>query len=197
MSLLIDQINRIRQIKQDSHKHTSNKLMQIVNFASCRNYFASVRYLHIVPQLVREPDRSVGRYDDPYGGDFLEQIAKTPDRTRKSRLRRILSALRVAVPQLQDLELWRDPDRGTPHLRGKYVHWRPQGAWQTEEQFSDGTLLGDGASMGRLLDGSGPLPARGTRTLATSRRRALYSANVRVRGSVEYRSANCGQHTFW
>lgn len=36
---------------------------------------ASVRYLHIVPQLIREPDRSVGRVNDPYGGDFLEQIA--------------------------------------------------------------------------------------------------------------------------
>ena len=150
------QINRIRQIKQDSHKHTSNKFNANREFRELSDYFASVRYLHIVPQLVREPDRSVGRYDDPYGGDFLEQIAKTPDRTRKSRLRRILSALRVAVPQLQDLELWRDPDRGTPHLRGKYVHWRPQGAWQTEEQFSDGTLR----LMGLLwaaLDGSGPL----------------------------------------
>ncbi len=24
--------------------------------------------------------------------------------------------------------------------RGRYEHWRPQGAWQTEKQFSDGTL---------------------------------------------------------
>jgi hypothetical protein len=45
----------------------------------------------------------------------------------------------VAVPQLSELELTRD-NRGAPHLRGRYEHWRPQGAWQTEDQCSDGTL---------------------------------------------------------
>jgi predicted ATPase len=125
------------------------------NFRSVAEFFQAVRYLHIVPQLVREPDRSAGRKNDPYGGDFLEQIARTPEKTLNARLRRIRDALQVAVPQLQELELWRD-ERGTPHVRGKYEHWRPQGAWQTEEQFSDGTLR----LMGLLwaaLDGSGPL----------------------------------------
>jgi hypothetical protein len=104
---------------------------------------------------VREPDRSVGRSNDPFGGDFLEQIARTPKNTRDAWLRRIRDALRVAVPQLQELELARDI-RGTPHLRGKYTHWRAQGAWQTEEDFSDGTLR----LMGLLwaaLEGTGPL----------------------------------------
>lgn len=117
---------------------------------------STVRYLHIVPQLIREPDRSVGRANDPYGGDFLEQIAKTQERARKARLRRIQDALKVAVPQLQQLELWRDPNKGTPHLRGKYEHWRPQGAWQTEEQFSDGTLRLTGL-LWAALDSAGPL----------------------------------------
>ncbi|MPZ19170.1 MAG: AAA family ATPase [Luteitalea sp.] len=119
-------------------------------FRDLATFFNSIQYLHIVPQLVREPDRSVGRPNDPFGGDFLEQVAKTQERTRNARLRRIQEALRVAVPQLQEVALWRDT-RGTPHLRGKYQHWRPQGAWQTEEQFSDGTLRLMGllwASMG-------------------------------------------------
>jgi len=118
-------------------------------------FFSSIRYLHIVPQLVREPDRSIGRSNDPFGGDFLEQIAKAPENTRNSRLRRITDALHAAVPQLQEIILWRD-GRGTPHLRGKFQHWRPQGAWQTEEQFSDGTLR----LMGLLwatMEGDGPL----------------------------------------
>jgi predicted ATPase len=119
------------------------------------DFFGSVRYLHIVPQLVREPDRSVGRKNDPFGGDFLEQIARTSDKTRQARLHRILEALRVAVPQIKELELTRDV-RGTPHLRGKYEHWRPQGAWQTEDQFSDGTLRLLGL-LWAILDGSGPL----------------------------------------
>lgn len=128
--------------RDDAVRLTQTYLEQVnVNqpFRDLVEFFASIRYLHIVPQLVREPDRSVGRRNDPYGGDFLEQVAKTPQRTRDARLRRIRDALRIAVPQLQEVELTRD-ERGTPHLRGKYQHWRPQGAWQNEEQFSDGTL---------------------------------------------------------
>ena len=47
-------------------------------------------------------------------------------------------------------------DRGLPHLRGKYEHWRPQGAWQMEDQFSDGTLRLLGL-LWSILDGTGPL----------------------------------------
>ncbi|MDP2706580.1 MAG: AAA family ATPase, partial [Burkholderiales bacterium] len=144
--------------EQDPDRLTQTHLEQVnVNrsFRELASFFESVRYLHIVPQLVREPDRSVGRSNDPFGGDFLDQIAKTQERTRVARLNRIRDALRVAVPQLAEIELTRD-DRGTPHLRVKYKHWRPQGAWQTEEQFSDGTLR----LMGLLwvaMEGGGPL----------------------------------------
>ncbi len=144
--------------ESDPARLTQTYLEQVnVNreFRDLATFFASIQYLHIVPQLVREPDRSVGRSNDPFGGDFLEQVAKTQERTRNARLRRIQEALRVAVPQLQEIELRRDA-RGTPHLRGKYQHWRPQGAWQTEEQFSDGTLR----LMGLLwvtMDREGPL----------------------------------------
>src|SRR6266498_1666362 len=140
-------------------RSASLRRLQQVNvnrkFRAVAELFASVRYLHIVPQLIREPDRSAGRRNDPYGGDFLEQVARTVEKTLKGRLRRIQDALRVAVPQLKELELWRDA-RGAPHLRGKYEHWRPQGAWQTEEQFSDGTLRLLGL-LWAILDGTGPL----------------------------------------
>jgi predicted ATPase len=109
------------------------------DFRDIVTFFASTRYLHIVPQLVRDPARSVGRANDPFGGDFLEQIAKTPEKTLKARLRRIQVALQVAVPQMQEIGLCRDVC-GTPHLWGKYKHWCQQDARQTEEQFSDGTL---------------------------------------------------------
>lgn len=144
--------------EQDPDLLTQTHLEQVnVNrsFREIVSFFESIRYLHIVPQLVREPDRSIGRTNDPFGGDFLEQIAKTRERTRLARLKRIRGALKVAVPQLAEIELVRDA-RGTPHLRGKYEHWRPQGAWQTEEQFSDGTLR----LMGLLwvaMEGGGPL----------------------------------------
>lgn len=144
--------------KEDPKRLTQTYIEQVYAnqaFREVADFFSSVRYLHIVPQLVRDPDRSVGLRQDPYGGDFLEQIAQTSDRTKKPRLKRIVNALRVAVPQLKELELWRD-DRDTPHLRGKHEHWRPQGAWQTEGQFSDGTLRLLGL-LWAALDGIGPL----------------------------------------
>ena len=147
-----------KEDREDSERLTQTYLEQVnVNrsFREVAELFGSVRYLHIVPQLVRDPARSAGLRNDPYGGDFLEQVARTSEPTQRARLRRIRDALSVAVPQLQELELKKD-DRGVPHLRGKYAHWRPQGAWQTEEEFSDGTirLLG---LLWATLDGTGPL----------------------------------------
>jgi predicted ATPase len=156
-TVLLERPNK--QDNSDPERLTQTYLQQVnVNkeYRQIAEFFTSVRYLHIVPQLVREPDRSVGRKDDPYGGDFLEQIARTQEKTQSSRLKRIQDALRVAVPQLESLELTRDEVNGTPHLRGKYQHWRPQGAWQSEEQFSDGTLRLLGL-LWATLDGSGPL----------------------------------------
>ena len=144
---------------RDDPARLSQTYLEQVNvnrpFRELATFFSSIRYMHIVPQLVRDPDRSVGRSEDPFGGDFLEQIARTPEKTRNARIRRIKAALNVAIPQLQEIELRRD-DRGTPHLRGKFQHWRPQGAWQTEEQFSDGTLRLMGL-LWAVMDGGGPL----------------------------------------
>ena len=143
---------------EDPARLTQTSLEQVnVNqpFRELAAFFASIRYMHIVPQLVREPDRSVNRTDDPFGGDFLEQVARTPEKTQTARLRRIQEALRIAVPQLEEIQMHRDV-RGRPHILGKYAHWRPQGAWQNEEQFSDGTLR----LMGILwvaLERDGPL----------------------------------------
>lgn len=124
-------------------------------FRDIAEFFATVHYYHLVPQLVRDPERSIGRQADPYGGDFLEQIGSTQKRTREARLRRILAALKVAVPQLSELKLGEDK-RGVLHLYGNYEHWRPKGAWQTEADFSDGTLRLMGL-LWALLDGTGPL----------------------------------------
>ena len=144
--------------KKDPARKTQTYLEQVIvnkPFRELVKFFSSIRYLHVIPQLIREPDRSIGLTNDPYGGDFLEQVAKTQARTRKARLRRIQQALRVAVPQLEQIELNRD-NRGVPHLRGKYRHWRPQGAWQSEEQFSDGTLRLMGLLWSTMEQG-GPL----------------------------------------
>lgn len=124
-------------------------------FRYISEFFNTINYYHIVPQLIRDPDRSVGKKFDPYGGDFLERIAGAPKKTQESRLNRIQKALKVAVPQLQEIVPFKD-DRGVPHLKAKYDHWRSKGAWQTEADFSDGTLRLMGL-LWALMDGGGPL----------------------------------------
>lgn len=108
-------------------------------FRPIADFLRTIRYLHLVPHLLREPGRQLDRSDDPYGSDFLLRIARTPARTRDQRLRRIGNGLKAAVPQLSQLELVQD-DAGRPHLEARYGHWRPKGAKQNEHDFSDGTL---------------------------------------------------------
>ncbi len=121
-------------------------------------FLSKVRYLHVVPQLVRDRERYVGREEDPFGADLLDQLARMQrdqKRTFESRMRKITEALKVAVPQLEKLELERDV-HGRPHLRGLYRHWRSDAGWQTEDQFSDGTLRLLGL-LWSLMDGTAPL----------------------------------------
>jgi predicted ATPase len=125
------------------------------NFREIADFFNTIRYYHIVPQLIRDPERSVGRKFDPFGGDFLEQIAALPKKIQEDRLRRIQDVLRVAIPQSQEFTLCKD-NHGATHLRAKYEHWQSKEVWQTETDFSDGTLRLIGL-LWALLDGKGPL----------------------------------------
>lgn len=111
------------------------------NFRPVCDFFAATTYLHLVPQLLRFGDQLAIRNmeDDPFGQGFLERIAKSADRTRISRLKRIEKTLTAALPQFRELQFVKD-DAGKPHLQARYEHWRPNAGWQTEEQFSDGTL---------------------------------------------------------
>lgn len=144
----------------DDLRLTQTHLEQIganSQFREVARYLESVRYLHLIPQLLRHPDafQGQGSPEDPYGRNFLETVAKTPDKTRKSRLGKIERALRYAVPQLKNLQLVRD-EVGVPHLEAVYEHWRPNAGRQREDQFSDGTLRLLGLFWA-LLEGDAPL----------------------------------------
>ncbi len=125
-------------------------------FRELVEFFGSITYLHLVPQLLKYADRIGGRLleNDPFGQGFLERLAKTPEKTRNARLTKIGAALQMAVPQFRELRFAAD-DVGHPHLEALYAHHRPNAGWQREEQFSDGTLrlvallwsLLDGVSM--------------------------------------------------
>jgi predicted ATPase len=129
----------------DELRLTQTFLEQIntnVEFRDIVKFLQSVTYLHLIPQLLRYADafQARGLEDDPFGQGFLENIAKTSDRTRVSRLSRLEEALKVAVPQMEQLRFTRDEITSRPHLEALYAHWRKDAGWQREDQFSDGTL---------------------------------------------------------
>jgi predicted ATPase len=129
----------------DRYRLTQTYLEQIntnAEFREVARFFESITYLHLVPQLLRFADTLQGRIleNDPFGQGFLERVAKTPEKTRRARLKQIEKSLQIAVPQLQQLEFTRDSETGRPHLQALYSHWRPNAGRQREDQFSDGTL---------------------------------------------------------
>ena len=131
--------------RKDQDRLTQTFLEQInVNgeFRAVVRFFQATTYLHLVPQLLRFADSIQGRIleDDPFGQGLLERLAKTSEKTRRSRLLKIEKALKVAVPQLEQLQFIRDSATGRPHIQALYSHWRPKAGLQREDQFSDGTL---------------------------------------------------------
>jgi len=133
-----------KEDEKDPLRLTQTRLEQVVanrDFRPIAECFSSVNYLHLVPQLIRYPQVFSGQIlrNDPFGQHFLERLVNTPEKTRNARLRKIEEALKVAVPQLSHLNVSWDK-MGIPHIEARYDHWRPHGARQTEEQFSDGTL---------------------------------------------------------
>ncbi len=128
-------------------------------FKSVADFFNSITYLHLVPQILKHPtqftqNENIG--DDYFGQSFLYQLAKATPKTLKSRLGKIEKALQMAVPNLKELKFEKDDIKGTPHLKALYNHWRPNAGWQREDQFSDGTLRLI-ALLWSLLDSKGLL----------------------------------------
>lgn len=130
--------------KKDPVRLTQTYLEQInanEKFRDIADFFKETTYLHLVPQLLKHAEiNSRIMEDDPFGQGLLQRIAKTTQKTRDAKLRRIQGALEKAVPQFSELKFEQDKITGLPHLMASYKHWRNHGAWQREDQFSDGTL---------------------------------------------------------
>ncbi len=130
--------------EKDEERKTETHLEQVnanQRFREIAKYFSSINYLHIIPQLVRNPEEFWGPniHDDPYGRNFLMHLSKIPARTRTTRLKKIENALKIAVPHLKKITFTKD-ESGYPHLEAYYDHWSQKSAKQREDQFSDGTL---------------------------------------------------------
>ena len=131
--------------EEDLERLTATALEQInVNrpFRQVADFFDSVTYLHLVPQLVRHGAEIAGNRmeNDPFGQGFLEKIAATNTQTRVSRLNKIQGAIVHIIPQLKEIVFERDEAIGRPHLKARFDNWRQHDAWLRENQFSDGTL---------------------------------------------------------
>jgi len=147
--------------RKDPVRLTQTHLEQINNNATFRElagFFSITTYLHLVPQLLKHSDEISGRVveNDPFGQGLLQRIARTTQKTQTARLRRISDALAVAVPKFSELRFKKDETTGAPHLEARFKHWREHGAWQREDQFSDGTLRLIGL-LWALQEGDGQL----------------------------------------
>lgn len=145
---LNDQKDILRMTQTHLEQISANKSFRDISDAACL-----VSYLHLVPQLLKHPNLAnrEAATEDPFGLAFLERLMRTPEKTRRARLKKIEHALKLAVPELEDLTDIRD-ERGVPHLEATYRHWRSKGGKQQEDQFSDGTLRLIGL-LWSLLDG--------------------------------------------
>jgi len=133
--------------EDDPWRKTETNLEQLranSEFREIADFFNEVHYFHIVPQLLKHPgfffNSGVAKEEDSFGFHFLEKIIETPQKTLESRLKKIERALKIAVPQLKDLNIKRDEISGVPHLETLCEHWRPKAGKQQEDQLSDGTL---------------------------------------------------------
>lgn len=134
------------------------QVTQNADFRPLADALASTVFVHVVPQVVKSLGLRASEHAlrDAPGSDFIEQLAGLPDKKQKGALRRLEKLLKVAVPQFEELRVMRDKRTGTPHLEAKYAHWRPQGSWQNEREFSDGTLRLIGL-LWAILEGKAPL----------------------------------------
>lgn len=128
--------------ESDPLAYTQTLLEQVAQtkpFRPLVEFFGTIRYLHVVPQIVRDPRRARTDIEDPFGGDLLRRMNELPNKSLAPRLRKLAAALEVAVPQFSNLELDVDAE-GKPHLLASYKYWRPHATKHDEAMFSDGTL---------------------------------------------------------
>jgi predicted ATPase len=140
-NLILDRPDK--EDKKDNERLTQTHLEQInanKNFRDIPRFLEGTVYLHLIPQLLKHPQSFTGPDlpGDPFGKGFLERISKVNEKTRNAWLKRIESALKIAVPQFNKFEY--KEEKGHPHLEAVYDHWRPGAGKQKEDQFSDGTL---------------------------------------------------------
>lgn len=91
----------------DSVQLTQTYLEQILanqDFRVVANFFTSITYLHIVPQLLKfAKEIGINKIeDDPFGQGFLDRLANTQNRTRDAWLKRYNPVYQLRYPNLKN-----------------------------------------------------------------------------------------------
>jgi predicted ATPase len=153
-------INRIAKGKDSEYQLGFTYIEQASlneKFKSFVDFLGDISYLHLIPQLVRDPKSflKTSKGEDYYGRDFLEKVQKMNKRISGAYIRRIEKALKYAVPNFEKLN-FRQDEMGVPHFEALFKQWRGQGVKYQEHDFSDGTLRLIGL-LWALQDGTKPI----------------------------------------
>jgi predicted ATPase len=126
-------------------------------FKSVVEFIGEISYLHLIPQLVRDPKSflKTSKGEDYYGRDFMERIQLMNKKTSAAYINRIKKVLKYALPNLEELDFKPD-ELGIPHFEATFKQWRSQGVKHQERHFSDGTLRLIGL-LWALQDGTKPI----------------------------------------
>jgi predicted ATPase len=130
---------------EDPERLTQTHLEQISTNGPFRKLalaLASVQYVHVVPELIRQPRGVSGGHAgqrDTHGTDLLESIRALPNDERNRRLLLVQGQLAKVIPQLKELRYW-EMENGTPHIGARFFDWKAGQTLHREDQLSDGTL---------------------------------------------------------
>jgi len=126
-------------------------------FISVVEFIGDISYLHLIPQLVRDPKSflKTSKGEDYYGRDFMERVQIMNKKTSAAYINRIKKALKYALPNLEELDFKPD-EMGIPHFEATFKQWRSKGVKHQERHFSDGTLRLIGL-LWALQDGTKPI----------------------------------------
>ena len=88
-------VNRPTQEDDNDELRLTQTYLEQINanaeFREISKFLEAILYLHLIPQLVRHPEAfaTPGLSEDPFGRTFLERVAKTTEKTKRSRLKKL------------------------------------------------------------------------------------------------------------
>lgn len=131
-----------KKITSDFYQTNLEQSSVSKEFQTLVDCLSGIKYLHLVPQLLKFNDEIGGKIldGDPFGQDFMQRISHANSKARQRGLKKIKNSLRKTIPHLDQLEFVKDEDTGKQHLEFKLLHRNPQGVKHREDKFSDGTL---------------------------------------------------------